>query len=421
MALLVLLSRISLSFSILSLPLHSKSLTLPPKSISLSSDALSFDLHSIYTSQYYLSLYLGSPEREVYLAIDTTSSWTWIPSADCDCHASIGFNPSESSSYLSLDSNAEVNYAYGYVQGTVSQETFRTTAEDAVRFNSSFILVQQEEDFWWLACDGLLGLGFSNSTSGYFGVVDRLKMEGVVEDRVFSLFISKNEEEMRSEVSIGGSDPEKYSSKEGNEIRIEESGSWLCIVDGIHSNHIDLNYTGEGIFNPGLGFIIGPQPHVEIIFEEIMAVADCVLENSTFLVCLKEFSNITAFPVVKFEISNNTYSVHPETYTYVSDNEIYILILSHDYSYWVLGQPLFKEYYSVFDMEHMSLVLYKTTFIEDPSILIYIIVVVLVIIIIVVPVLVYYVISKRKAQQIAQADVTIDDLGELLLVNKPSN
>lgn len=421
MAVVFLVSLLQLNSAQVTVPLY---LTQTESSIRLNqlySDGIPFDLHSIYSSQYYLTLYLGTPLRQVHLQIDSMTGWTWLPSVDCVCHDSIHFNTSESSSFLSLNQDLEVNFTFGAVSGTIGQESF--TISQGVNLNSSFLVVDKENDLWWgkeklwwMATDGFFGLGFVGTQ--YFSILDNLQNEGILENRVFGLYFSRDESFEQSQLTLGGSNT---TYTDPTIISIEDTGFWQASASLVAVNNEVFNDTFEVIFDIGNSFIIGPPHVIEEIWRQIDLFSTCRIESEIFLICEKSEANITDFPELYFEIQNNSYIIYPEDYTYFSGNDIYILLIPHNLSHFLLGHPFFKEYYSVFDMDNSEVRLFKIKPSDTTSLFLYLIVAVLVLLIITIPILVYCLISHRKKQSILQLDPNEDPLFTPLIKSSNEN
>lgn len=62
--------------------------------------------------------------------------------------------------------------------------------------------------------DGVIGLGFNELSSGYLTVIETLKLQGLINEAIFSIYLSDNLNEdgsLSSNIMIGGYNLEKYT------------------------------------------------------------------------------------------------------------------------------------------------------------------------------------------------------------------
>ena len=362
------------------------------------SDSYSLYLHWIYSSQYYINLKIGTPPREFSFQIDTQHPLTWISSTDCNCTSIYQYNKLESGSYVSLNSTTEINYEYGSVQGNLSKERFAIDSNNSTDF--IFLLVNQQKNLSWMISEGIVGLGFSKKNEGYINIIDALKDQNFIKSSIFSIYMSKNEKESPSIITVGGYDAEDHTESEETIINIMNTGHWQSEINSIAIGNNSYNDSYSVFFNPGISVIIGPEEFINIIFDIIIKQANCSISQKLFLVCTFNTSNLTSLPILSFEINSNSYLINPESYVYQSESNLCILLLPHPKDYWIIGQPLFKEYFSVFDLNNSKILMFSIDDDSDLSLVIYFIVGIFVIIVIVVPILAYYFLISKKMKKL---------------------
>lgn len=313
--------------------------------------------------QYVVTMSIGSPSQTIDLLVDTGSSWVLIPSKNCDCHeSSHKFDPSSSSTYSSYNSEIDQKYGRGEVTGILSSD--KLTLSSLKAYNQTFLLITEEADFDNLQADGVLGLAFNSLSMGYNTLIDTLKSQKTINQRLFSIYLSNRDQNVYSFMTIGGYNTTKYSSENALVVNIEQDFGFWCfwMESSRFGDHFYEDYT-LGLFDTGGSMILGPEPEVDMITSQIKEIASCYMD--TVLICYCNKSDIGMFPNFEFYIGGQEFIVRPESYVYYKNNLCYVLFdYSYDF-YWVLGQPFLREYYSVFDMDQMKVMLFPEKYVRN--------------------------------------------------------
>lgn len=316
--------------------------------------------------QYVVYISVGTPLQELSFIIDTGSSWTWLPATSCDCHNSDHrFDSSKSSSFISKAENKEINYGEGHVEGILSIETFQISGLEVNE--QVFVLIYEDSALDNLQSDGIFGLGFRSLSDGYLTVIENLKEQGEIDNAIFSIYLSDiNEGSLNSAITIGGSDAEYYGTGEPIELEIsKEFGYWITSIDLVQIGDVKSKDYTLAILDTGSSMIYGPAQQVSVVLDEISRkINDCTLESYLECPCTKGQYN--DFPDFSLDMGGYIFTITPENYLYYSSGSCMVMILNSNDFYWLLGQPLFREYYSVFDMEKEKITFYKAT--KDSSI-----------------------------------------------------
>lgn len=342
-----------------------------------------FSLANAYSSQYYMKVILGSDNREFILSLDTESTWMWLLSSNTQAYNSLQYDPQNQT--CDFSQNISVKYSIGSISGPVCKDELTLKSYN---IQVPFISAYSQHDLYWIITDGYLGLGLDKDMSN--SVVQILHDEEKIRKKLFSIFLSKDEKDMKSVVYFGRHEAEDYSDSDA--IVVNVTGSQWRSEIVFKSFGRFVNDSADVLFSPGFFGIFVPQNHWDLVLSEISARIEC--EN--FLVFLECNGDESSLPTFNFSYNHQNLTVFPQTYTYRSSDSLIVLIGSHNESHWVLGQPLFKEYYSVFDMQNEAISLYKVSKKQGISILIYFIVCVFLVVVIFVPLLVYWFVSKKK-------------------------
>jgi hypothetical protein len=334
-----------------------------------------------------------------------------LPSSNCDCHESIRLSTKDLKNSSSLNSSQSLSYTIGQVSGNLHRASFSLKSFD---FELPFLLVDSEKDLFWMMTDGFLGLGLDLNMSN--SVITKLHESKSIKKTRFSIFLSKDEDYKASELTFGSYEEDDYSDSEGIVINIT-APQWRATFDSFSFSSLKRSEKFEVLFSPGFFGILGPSKTIK----QMHSIINNSLSCQSFLLFLKcensESSHeaLQSLPSLNFTYNKFNISIPPSSYTFHSNNSILVLLGEHNSKSWVLGQGLFKEYFSVFDVNSTTISLFKVSSNSGISHLLYFIVGIFLAVVIFVPVLVYWTVDKPKDQ----ISSDIDNRRELLLTNKP--
>mmetsp|Transcript_29374 Transcript_29374/g.29103 ORF Transcript_29374/g.29103 Transcript_29374/m.29103 type:complete len:124 (+) Transcript_29374:347-718(+) len=81
----------------------------------------------------------------------------------------------------------------GFAQGDLSQERVIIGDRNPLNVsNQAFISVNQNKDFEGMQADGILGLAFRKLSKGYNTLLDNLKLQGLITNKIFSVYFGDN-------------------------------------------------------------------------------------------------------------------------------------------------------------------------------------------------------------------------------------
>lgn len=309
-------------------------------------------VENYYNLQYSAELYFGTPGQLMSLTLDTGSSYTWVPGTSCNCHESVNsFEESASSTFRNTSEKVDLYYGMGEVRGYLVNDTLSLGQLSAT--TQQFVLINYDKDLDSLNSDGLLGLGFSSLSDGVLTFVDNLKSQGQISESVFSFYISNSDNEyMQSVFTIGEYDTSKYGNGNQQIINIDSSyGFWLSILDTFSVDSKALNRKqAYAIIDLGSSLISIPTPIYKKYARKVKETNfDCY--DIGYLVCDCTFGNYSNFPDLSLTIDGEDFVIHAENYVYYENGYCYLLVDAIKDSYYIIGQPFFREYYTVFDVD----------------------------------------------------------------------
>jgi hypothetical protein len=308
-----------------------------------------------FNLQYSTTLGFGTPSQNMTLTLDTGSSYTWIPSTECYCHESLNsFDQNLSSSYKNLSKPITLQYGIGTVEGMLSSETVTLDTLEAV--NQTIVLSSYDFELDSLASDGLLGLGMKELSDGYLTFVETLKEQKKINSSVFSFYINnKDNNVMDSVFTVGEYDLKKYGNGEYETIGITPLyGFWLTSLEGFKYGNKRLNRKQSwAILDLGSSLISMPNVMYRKYYSEVnKKIKGCF--DMGYVVCNCTFGDYTLFPDVGLTIDGNDFTIHAENYIYYENGYCYLLLEGGDQDLWILGQPFFREFYTVFDIDNLQ-------------------------------------------------------------------
>lgn len=326
---------------------------MPNEKISLASTLV----QNSYNLQYSTIIGFGTPVQQLSLTLDTGSSYTWVPSTNCYCHESLNsFDDKASSTYRNLSQEVTLRYGIGAVKGYFSKDTL--TLGDLKAQNQTFVLTTFDTDLDSLASDGLLGLGFKELSDNTPTFIDTLKSQNQISSSIFSFYINNKDNSYTDSVfTIGEYGLQKYGTGVSMKIDVIEGyGFWLSYLDSFYVGGKKLNRKMSiAIIDLGSSLISAPQTMYKKYSREIMANNKKCMDIG-FIVCDCSFGDYRNFPDLVYTMNGVDFVIHAENYIYYENGYCYLLLEGNGLDeYWILGQPFFREYYTVFDMENKQI------------------------------------------------------------------
>ncbi|KAI9272493.1 aspartic peptidase domain-containing protein [Sporodiniella umbellata] len=194
-------------------------------------DSFTASLYNDQGSQYLVEVNIGTPAQKFVVTLDTGSADLWVPSNNCparECPFS-RFNPSNSSSYKSLEAPFNIQYGIGSVNGTYVTDTVSlggatiNNQQLGLATSSKDILFADESDGKTSHVDanGILGLGYPSLTQAnsqgegpYNPFVFNLVSQKLISEPVFSIYLNSiTQTGWSGEIILGGIDNSKYSGE----------------------------------------------------------------------------------------------------------------------------------------------------------------------------------------------------------------
>ncbi|KAH7978285.1 hypothetical protein HPB49_005110 [Dermacentor silvarum] len=304
--------------------------------------------------QYYGVLTIGTPPQSFKLLMDTGSSNFWVPSVKCDqsmacrkytqahydfpcalqktnsqpsvsyLHPIAGnhakYDSSQSSTYTKNGRYIRIRYSGGVVRGVTSIDNVGVGPATVTQYKFAEMDHSDGKLFRTAKYDGIFGLAFpSISQNNQLPLFDAMVKQGVVQQAVFSLYLSKQPSEQNGgEIYFGGINAERHTG-DIHYVAVNQAGHWQVTMDNMDVQGTTLCVGGcNAVVDSGTSFLSGPRAEVEILHRVIGAVR----------------TDAGYIPIESGGV---------QCFTRISESD------ASGARLWILGATFTQEYYTVFD------------------------------------------------------------------------
>ncbi|XP_056285220.1 pepsin A-like isoform X2 [Pseudoliparis swirei] len=295
---------------------------------------------------YYGFISIGTPPQTFKVIFDSGSSNLWVPSVYCNspaCNNHDKFNPGTSSTYRHNGGPLSINYGTGSMTGFLGYDTVMVGGFAVT--NQIFGMSQSEAPFMqYMQADGILGLAYPRlSASGATPVFDNMMTEDLINQDIFSVYLSSDSEQ-GSVVTFGGVDPNHYTGGI-SWIPLSRDQYWQITVDSVTVNGqvVACNGGCQAIVDTGTSLIAGPQSSISGINSRVGARS----HNGDYMV---NCNSIGQMPDVIFHIHGEEFTIPASAY--VRQSRYYGCRSGFGNggdSLWILGDVFIRQYYSIFN------------------------------------------------------------------------
>lgn len=353
LALLVLISPV---FSLLEIPLK------PFPSSPSSSPNLAYyhtDIQPITNfdnTHYIAQIYIGSPPQPFNLLVDTSSSWLWVPDSTCfHCPQSNKFESWNSRTFRYGWNRVAVNNTY-YISGYENTDTVAIANFTMNATGQFFVAVDTQEQFNTSYADGVLGLGFADSS--YKTLIQTLKEQDYIDHAMFSIYLSDkdNETDIESALTLGWYDTYRFGNWDNIAwIPLKGNSTWQV-------NLYQIKYAGEKIDSKTRARFIStekdiraPKHSFDKLYKQMNSqLSDNCIYKEDYIVC--RCNNLEEFESMEFYIEGYIFDISGKyLFGYWNDGECYMRVTAWDRNYWGIGTSFMRKYYTIYSMDTLEI------------------------------------------------------------------
>ena len=293
-------------------------------------------------AQFYGPIHIGSPPQQFIVIFDTGSSNLWVPTKGCRsiaCLTHPKYDPSASSTYEKNGTEMVIQYGKGKVAGTVGIDVidFGGYNVNDVYFG---MMTQVSANFIATKAAGILGLAYQKISIDHLPpVFDLLVKQGLINDPVFSFYLTKNPGQEGSMLTLGGYDKQYF---EGDIKYYPLTNDTYYIIDtadfGVDKTSLGANKTYSSIIDSGSSLIVGSTHLVNELLKYLPAKPDC--------------KKISEYPTLYFTFGKDTYEIGPDFYIINDFGACILGVMAMDglpFDGFILGDVFIRKYYSIFD------------------------------------------------------------------------
>ncbi|CAG9312811.1 CYM_4 [Blepharisma stoltei] len=302
---------------------------------------------------YTVQVSIGTPGQIFELLLDTASSDIWVVDHAClNCNKPLNvFYPSQSTTFSDKLNPIHIDPQFSGAEALLS--TDNVEIQELTVTGQTFALVVSDLAYQGANWDGVLGLGFNNTSSS--NLIQNLYNQGLIEQPLFSLYLNNDEDDdsPNSALVLGGVDEEFYESGTFTYFPLlGDQNIWSVYLSSVEVASLPISFGGEVLFDIGTSLIFAPETDYHAISEIFRLNYGCIEGDQVLCPC-SDFSN---YPNITFKLgSSSSYSIPPEAYfTQNSTTGSCVLLLGQSSTsapIWVLGTVFLREYYTTFSMQ----------------------------------------------------------------------
>lgn len=222
-------------------------------------------LHNYKNIQYTVDLAIGEKFNNFKVVLDTGSANLWVDSDRCEeegCRRHKQYKHEESSTFLGLNQDLDVEFGSGELKGLVNADTVYLGEVTLPRQNFAEIVSENGAIFRDLDFDGILGLAYPKmAPPGFTPFFDNLMQSKKLEKNQFAFYFAKDANDIaHSEFTIGGYNPQHVDGEIEFHDVIDKY-YWMLQADNILVGGKDIGLCDKGcrmIMDTGTSIMSGP-------------------------------------------------------------------------------------------------------------------------------------------------------------------
>jgi hypothetical protein len=248
--------------------------------------------------------------------------------------------------------------------GTLSTDVILVGDSGPLSATGYFVLVNTDSGNKGMSFDGLLGLGFSSLSDGYATLMDSLKNSGVIQQRVFALYLNAFASAKypqygnpSSNLMIGGYDLAMYSTPSSfiMTLPVINTGFWEAIMTSFSINGQVVQLGMDVIFDSGTtGIVFETSVMTKVVSAFTANTANQCQVDQGYLIC--SCKNVSDMMALTLEYNGRQLVFNANRlWTMLKGKACMMNVESGDIpSMMLLGDYFLTSYYVVYDMDNMQ-------------------------------------------------------------------
>lgn len=312
----------------------------------------SVQLKNYMNTEYIGEILVGSPPQKMHVVFDTGSANLWFPSARCSdaaCLAHSVYDSSQSKTYKSLGTKIFVHYASGAIRGFLSQDHVQVGGFVISDQRFGEITSERGGVFLMGKFDGVLGLSYPTlALKNTNPVFDSMIKHGMINQPVFSMFLSKRPKQASSAVIFGGVVPSLHV-RPFSYVKVVSKAYWEILMDDVEVNNEPMSFCDESrecrvAVDTGTSLIAGPTAQMNQLLKLAPVDPHC--------------ANLDQLPTVTFVLGGHKFDLAPQDYIRMVKANGRLTCLPGFTAVdippprgplWIMGDMFVRKYYTVFD------------------------------------------------------------------------
>eukprot|EP00357_Protocruzia_adherens_P033263 CAMPEP_0114987862 /NCGR_PEP_ID=MMETSP0216-20121206/9261_1 /TAXON_ID=223996 /ORGANISM="Protocruzia adherens, Strain Boccale" /LENGTH=335 /DNA_ID=CAMNT_0002350543 /DNA_START=73 /DNA_END=1080 /DNA_ORIENTATION=+ len=196
---------------------------------------------------------------------------------------------------------------------------------------------------------GIVGVGYNALSRGRPTIIDNMKKQGIIDEKVFTVYLTGKEGRDGGQVVFGIAD-ESYAKEPFNYVKLTKNSYYQIRLDKMKFG--DVTFLGQqGILDTGTSYIVVPQ-ELHDAYKKIVLTADpkCSASvGSSKIACPK--SSLHKLPDFSIQLEDRVYTLKPDDYMRASGNRYVLQFGTLNSGLVILGDTFLRRFVSVYDQE----------------------------------------------------------------------
>lgn len=303
-------------------------------------------LINTYYHQYSLNLSIGTPPQSLPLVLGLQTSWTWMQSSICPCNSK--YSPNSSNTHSKTGENLTLYYEIGSIESEKCIDTLIINNNTLKNFQ--FLVSFKETKLGSLKSSGVLGLGIQQHPEDFPSIIEIMNNEGIIDQKLFSLFLAPKGDNQESFVTFGGYDEELCKGKELVSIDADtQNGFWKVKIDHVEYGGVFYDINPEVLIDIGTSMIYVDKRVAKKIKKYLKSLYKCYSNIDYF--CEIPSKDVETLSILSIGLGGYSFNIPASNYLSCLNITCKVQISSLPSNTWILGIPFLLSFYSIYNIQ----------------------------------------------------------------------